>query len=59
MYHLLTTGLTLPTLGVVAGLGFALTLLALLLALSIYAGLYYTVPRMVLKWLTRQAIPVV
>ena len=59
MFHLLTTGLTFPALGVAAGLGVALTLLVLLVGLSIYAGLYYTVPRMVLKWLTRQAIPVV
>lgn len=59
MYQLLTTGLKSPILGSVAGVAFALVLLSLLVALSIYAGLYYSVPRMLLKWLTRRAIPVV
>ena len=56
MYHLMTTGLNCPILGSFAGVAFALTLLGLVVALSIYAGLYYTVPRMLLKWLTRRAI---
>ena len=50
MYHLLTTGLNSPILGSFAGVAFALTILGLLVALSIYAGLYYSVPRMLLKW---------
>ncbi len=57
MYHLLTTVLSSPLLGSLVGVTIALTLLGLLVALSIYAGLYYTVPRMLLKWLTRRAIP--
>ena len=59
MYHLLTTSLSSPILGSFVGVALALTLLGLLVALSICAGLYYTVPRMLLKWLTRQAIPFV
>ena len=55
---LLTTLLTSPMLGVVVGIVFALTLLGLLIALSVYAGLYYTVPRILLKWLCRRAIRV-
>jgi hypothetical protein len=43
-------------LGVVVGTVFALTLLGLLIALSVYAGLYYTVPRILLKWWCRRAI---
>ena len=54
---LLTTLLSSPVLGVV-GIVFALTLLGLLIALSVYAGLYYTVPRILLKWLCRRAIRV-
>ena len=54
MHHLLTTGLRPPMLGSVAGLGFALTRLANLLGLSIYTGLYYTVPRILLKCVTRR-----
>ena len=45
-------------LGVVVGIVFALTLLGLLIALSVYAGLYYTVPRILLKWSCRRAIRV-
>jgi len=55
---LLTTLLTSPMLGGVVGFVFALSLLGLLLALSFYAGLYYTVPRILLKWLCRRAIRV-
>ncbi len=44
--------------GSVAGLGFALKLLALLLAPSICTGSYYTVPRILLKWITRRAVMV-
>ena len=55
---LLTTLLTSPMLGGVVGIVFALTLLGLLIALSVYAGLYYTVPRILLKWLCRRAIRV-
>ena len=58
MYRFLTTILTSPILGSLVGVAIALTLLGLLVALSIYAGLYYTVPRMLLKWLTRRAIRV-
>ena len=58
MYHFLTTILTSPNLGSFVGAALALTLLGLLVALCIYAGLYYTVPRMLLKWLTRRALPV-
>ena len=54
MYHFLTTILTSPILGSFVGVAIALTLLGLLVALSIYAGMYYTVPRMLLKWLTRR-----
>ena len=43
-------------LGVVVGIVFALTLLGLLIALSVYAGLYYSVPRILVKWLCRRAI---
>ena len=56
MSNLLATALTHPMLGTLAGVAFALALLGLLVALSIYAGLYYTVPKMLLKWLTRRAI---
>ncbi|MFI5456504.1 MAG: hypothetical protein ACHRXM_13725 [Isosphaerales bacterium] len=55
---LLTTLLTSPILGGVVGTVFALTLLGLLIALSVFAGLYYSVPRILLKWLCRQAIRV-
>lgn len=58
MYHFLTTILTSPILGSFVKAAFALMLLGLLVALSIYAGLYYSIPRMLLKWLTRRAIPV-
>jgi hypothetical protein len=57
MYHFFTTILTSPNLGSFVGAALALTFLGLLVALSIYAGLYYTVPRMLLKWLTRRALP--
>ncbi len=55
---LLTTLLTSPALGFVVGTVFALTLLGLLIALSVYAGLYYSVPRILVKWLCRRAIGV-
>jgi hypothetical protein len=55
MQLLLTTGLTAPVLGISIGL----TLLAMLIALSVYTGLYYTVPRMLLKWFSRRAIQAV
>ncbi len=58
MYHFFTTILTSPILGSFVGAAFALMLLGLLLALSIYAGLYYSIPRMLLKWLSRRAIPI-
>jgi hypothetical protein len=58
MYHFLTTIVTSPILGTFVGVAIALTLLGLLVALSIYAGLYYTVLRILLKRLTRRAIPV-
>jgi len=55
MSILLTNLMTSPMLGSVVGTGFALTLLALLLVLAVYAGLYYSVPRMLVKWLSRRA----
>jgi len=55
---LLTTLLTSPMLGAIVGTVFALTLLGLLIALSVFAGLYYSVPRILLKSLCRQAIRV-
>jgi hypothetical protein len=59
MYNLLTICWTAQILGTSAGVAIAVTLLGLLVALSIYAGLYYSVPKMLVKWLTRLAIPVV
>jgi hypothetical protein len=44
-----------PTL---AGAGFAVSLLAFVLMFCISAGWYYSVPRAVLKWISRQAIAV-
>jgi len=55
---LLTTLVTSPMLSGVVGTVFALTLLGLLIALSVFAGLYYSVPRIFLKWLCGQAIRV-
>jgi hypothetical protein len=52
------TILTSTNLGSLVGVAIALTLLGLLVDLSIYAGLYSTVRRMLLKWLARRAIPV-
>ena len=43
MYHFLAAIANSPTLGSFVGVAVALTLLGLLVALSIYAGLYYTV----------------
>ncbi len=54
MHTLLAGSLTLPMLGSVMGAGFALTLLALLLALAVYAGLYYSIPRLLLKRFSRR-----
>ena len=47
-----------PLLGGSIGLGFAVTMLVLLVAALVYAGLYYSVPRMLLKWLSRRALRV-
>jgi len=55
---LLPTLLTSPMLSGIVGTVFALTLLGLLITVSVYAGLYYTVPRILLKWLCRRAIRV-
>ncbi len=55
MSLLLTNFLTSPMLAGVVGTSFAVALLALLMALAVYAGLYYSVPRMLVKWLTRRA----
>jgi len=55
---LLTTFLTSSMLGGLVGTVFALTLMGLLVALSVYAGLYYSVPRILLKSLCRRAIRV-
>jgi hypothetical protein len=59
MSSFLTTTLSAQALAGAAGLVVAVTLLALLLAFSVYAGLYYTIPKMVLKWLSRRALPAV
>ena len=46
-------------LGIVVRIVFGLTLLgAVDGAVIVYAGLYYTVPRILLKWLCQQAIRV-
>jgi hypothetical protein len=58
MYGLLTTAPPAHILGSSAGVAIAVSLLGLLVALAVYAGLYYAVPRM-LKLITRRAIPVV
>jgi hypothetical protein len=42
----------------IISMALALMLLVLLLALWIYAGLYYSVPKTLLKWLSRRAIRV-
>jgi hypothetical protein len=55
---LLTSLFTSPILSSVVGTGFALVAMTLLLALSVYAGLYYSVPRMLIKWLSRRAFQV-
>jgi len=56
MDPILTPMFATPLLGALASLSFALALLALLTALSIFAGLYYSVPRMIVKWLSRRAL---
>jgi hypothetical protein len=53
---LLTTLLTSPLLGGSVSFGLAIILLAGLLSLWAYAGLYYSLPRMVLKWFSRRAL---
>jgi len=58
MELLLTTALTAPVLGSILAIGFGLALLLLLTGFSIYAGLYYSIPRMLLKWFSRRAIQV-
>jgi hypothetical protein len=40
------------------GVVFALALLALLVALAFYGGIYYSIPRMLSKWVTRLTLPV-
>jgi hypothetical protein len=47
-----------PLLGGSIGLGFAVTLLLLLATALVYAGIYYSVPRVLLKWLSRRALRV-
>ncbi|WP_165073990.1 hypothetical protein [Paludisphaera rhizosphaerae] len=47
-----------PLAGVVVGLSFALALMALVAALALFAGLYYSGPRFVVKWLSRRALRV-
>ena len=42
-----------------ARVAFAVTILGLLVGLSIYAGIYDSVPRMLRKWIGRGLIPVV
>ena len=38
------------------GFGIAIGLLALLIALATYGGLFYSVPRFLLKWWSRRAL---
>lgn len=45
-----------PLLGVIASMSFALALLALLAAFGVVAGVYYSAPRMLVKWLSRRAL---
>ena len=54
---LLLTTLTSPLLGGSIGFGLALTLWGAVGAV-VYAGLYYSVPRLLLKWMSRCAIHV-
>jgi hypothetical protein len=54
----MNTILASPLLGGSIGLGFALTMLLLLVAALVYAGFYYSVPRMLLKSLSRHALRV-
>ncbi len=58
MSILLTSLLTPPMLSSVVGIAFALALLAAMLALVVYAGLYYSIPRMLVKWLSRRVFRV-
>ena len=56
MDPILTTLLTSSFLSASASFGLALGFLALLLSLWVYGGLYYSLPRLVLKWLSRRAL---
>ena len=45
-----------PLLAGVAGFGFAVGLLLALVVVSTYAGMFYSVPRMLLKWWSQRAL---
>ena len=56
MDRLLTTLLASPLLGGPLTFGLAIAMLALLISLWFYGGVYYSLPRAVLKWLSRRAL---
>jgi hypothetical protein len=56
MFELLMPTLAAPWLGSLVGLTFAVSILAVLATLSFHAGLYYSVPRLVLKQLGSRAM---
>jgi hypothetical protein len=53
---LIATVFTSPMVGGLLGFSLAFGLLSLLSASSAYAGFYYSVPRMLLKWLSRRSL---
>jgi hypothetical protein len=53
---LITAFLTSPLVGASASFGLALVFLVLLLSVWVYGGLYYSLPRLVLKWFSRRAL---
>ena len=54
--ELLAPTVVAPWLGGLVGFTFAASVIAVLLTLSFHAGLYYSLPRMVLKGLSRHAL---
>lgn len=54
--ELLAPTLVAPWLGGLVGFTFAVSMMAVLVTLSFHAGLYYSLPRMVLKGLSRHAL---
>lgn len=53
---LLLTFLTSPVIGSSIGLGLAVAILLGIALAYVYGGLYYSLPRLVLKWLSRRAL---